>query len=712
MNLADLRTEDFLVELGTEELPPLALPELEQAFTNGIRGGLAEAGIPHGDLKSFATPRRLAVQVSGLAAMQPAQALKLKGPPVNAAFDKAGKPTAAATKFAEKCGVAVDALKRVTEGKGEFLYFEGEKAGLATTALLPGIVQKSLDALPIPKRMRWGSSSAEFVRPVHWLVLLYGSEIIPARILDTDSGRATRGHRFMAPRDLPLTKPSDYERTLRDQGQVVADFSARRAQILEQVVAAAGTLTGEALLDEQLLDEVTALVEWPMAITGSYESRFLELPRVVLISTLQQHQRYFAVQNASGKLLPHFITVSNIESSEPVKVRAGNERVVRPRLSDGAFFWGQDRKQKLADRRPALDAVTFQAKLGSVGDKVRRVATLAGEIALLIDADQAAAVRAAELAKCDLLSNMVGEFPELQGIMGRYYATADGEPADVCAAIDEHYLPRGAGGALPGTGAGVAVALADKLDTLAGIFSIGQKPSGTKDPFGLRRAAIGVLRILVEKKIDLDLRSLVTRACALQPVQSATAATEVWDYIVERLRAYLVDASGAEGGKGITTEMFDAVRASGPVSPLDFGARLDALVAFLALPEAASLTAANKRIANILKKSTSVTPDEARTAPVSAQVELLREPAEKALHEALAQALPDVERALGKSGAAKRDYGAALTRLAKLRPAVDAFFDGVMVNADDPALRNNRLALLAQLRGLFTRIADLSCLPG
>jgi glycyl-tRNA synthetase beta chain len=383
-------------------------------------------------------------------------------------------------------------------------------------------------------------------------------------------------------------------------------------------------------------------------------------------------------------------------------VSAGNERVVRPRLSDGAFFWSQDRKQKLADRRAGLDSVTFQAKLGSIGDKVRRVATLAGEIALLIDADRTAAVRGAELAKCDLLSNMVGEFPELQGIMGRYYATADGEAAEVCAAIDEHYLPRGAGGELPGTGAGVAVALADKLDTLAGIFTIGQKPSGTKDPFGLRRAAIGVLRILVEKKIDLDLRTLVARAVMLQPVASATASLELWDYIVERLRAYFVDA-------GATTEMFDAVRASEPVSPLDFGARLNALVAFLALPEAASLTAANKRIANILRKSTSVTPDASRdkTTPVEPQVDLLREPAERALYEALAESLPDAERAL-----AKRDYAAALARLAKLRPAVDAFFDDVMVNAEDPALRNNRLALLAQLRGLFARIADLSCLPG
>jgi glycyl-tRNA synthetase beta chain len=704
-----MSAKDFLVELGTEELPPLALPELERSFAAGVNAGLTEAGVPHGELRSFATPRRLAVWVRDVAAMQPAQALKLKGPPVNAAFDKAGKPTAAATKFAEKCGVTVEALNRVTEGKGEFLFFEGEKPGLNTVALLPGIVQKSLDTLPIPKRMRWGASAAEFVRPVHWLVLMYGGDVIPARVLDTDAGNATRGHRFLAPEALTLAKPSDYEIVLRDQGKVIADFSSRRDKIREQVIAAAASLTGEALLDDALLDEVTALVEWPSAITGSFEGRFLELPREVLISTLQQHQRYFAVQNAAGKLLPHFITVSNIESRDPSKVRAGNERVVRPRLSDGAFFWAQDRKQKLADRRPALDAVTFQAKLGSMGDKVRRVATLAGEIALVIDADQDTAVRAAELAKCDLLSNMVGEFPELQGIMGRYYATADGEQAEVCTAIDEHYLPRGAGGELPGTGAGIAVALADKLDTLAGIFAIGQKPSGTKDPFGLRRAAIGVLRILVEKKIDVDLRALVTRAVDLQPVQGANTVVEVWDYVVERLRAYFTDTSGLAG---TSTEMFDAVRASGPVSPLDFGSRLQALVSFLALPEAASLTAANKRIANILKKSTSVTPDDARATPVAPQVELLREPAEKALHEALAAALPDVDRALGKSGKAKRDYAAALTRLAQLRPAVDAFFDGVMVNVEDAALRNNRLALLAGLRGQFTRIADLSCLPG
>jgi glycyl-tRNA synthetase beta chain len=691
---------DFLVELGTEELPPLALPELERAFAAGVRQGLKDAALPHGELRSFATPRRLAVLVAGLASQQPAQAVKLKGPPVSAAFDKTGNATMAATRFAEKCGVDVSALARITEGKGEFLFYAGEKPGVATASLLPAIVQKSLDALPIPKRMRWGSSAAEFVRPVHWLVMLFGGQLVPARILDTDASVSTRGHRFMAPRDFALAHAADYEPTLRTQGSVIADFADRRATIRKQVAGLGKNLGGETLLDDSLLDEVTALVEWPSAIAGDFEPRFLELPREVLISTLQQHQRYFPVADAGGKLLPHFITVSNIESRDPAKVRAGNERVVRPRLSDAAFFWGQDRKHSLAARLAGLDAVTFQAKLGSIGDKVRRVKTLAGEIALLIDANRVTAERAADLAKCDLLTSMVGEFPELQGTMGRYYASADGEDVEVATAIDEHYLPRGAGGQLPGTGAGIAVALADKLDTLAGIFAIGQKPSGTKDPFGLRRAAIGVLRILLEKKLDLDLRALIVRATALQPLRGDLTEQDLWGYVLERLRAYLLDPASAAAVAGATTEAFDAVAESRPVSPLDFVARTAALVKFLEAPEAASLTAANKRIANILKKA-----DAGATGEVD--VTLLREPAEKALHEALAAQYADVERALSK-----RDYAGALGRLATLRPVVDTFFDDVMVNADDAALRRNRLALLAQLRGLFTRIADLSFLPG
>ncbi len=695
-----MSTKDFLVEIGTEELPPVALPELERAFAAGIGAGLKEAGLPHGDLRSFATPRRLAVLVRDLAAAQSAQTVKLKGPPVSAAFGKDGAPTMAATKFAEKCGVDVAALTRVTEGKGEFLFHSGSKPGVTTTSLLPGIVQKSLDALPIPKRMRWGSSTAEFVRPVHWLVLLFGGQLVPARILDTDASVATRGHRFMAPGEMPLASADEYEATLESPGKVIADFETRRAKIKAQVVAEGKQLGGQTLLKDSLLDEVTALVEWPVALAGGFEPRFLDLPREVLISTLQQHQRYFPVAGGDGKLMPHFITVANIESRDPAKVRAGNERVVRPRLTDAAFFWAQDRKQPLAARRAGLDAVTFQAKLGSLGDKVKRVKTLAREIALLIDVDAGLVERAAELAKCDLLTLMVGEFPELQGTMGRYYALADGETAEVAAAIDEHYLPRVAGGELPASLGGVAVAVADKLDTLAGIFAIGQKPSGTKDPFGLRRAAIGVLRVLLEKKLDVDLRALVARATALQPVKGESTDREVWDYILERLRAYLLDPASAGAVAGATTEAIDAVRASEPASPLDFAARLRALVGFLALPEAAILTAANKRISNILRKADVGTSGEVDVA-------LLHEAPEKALHEALAAIYPDVERALSR-----RDYTGALSRLAGLRPAVDAFFDGVMVNAEDAALRRNRLALLAQLRGLFARIADLSALPG
>jgi len=691
---------DFLVELGTEELPPLALPELERSFAEGIRTGLQEAALAHGSIQSFATPRRLAVLVSDLAPAQSEQTLKLKGPPVNAAFDKSGKPTTAALKFAEKCGVSVDALSRVTEGKGEFLFFEGSRAGAATVSLLPGIVEKSLAALPIPKRMRWGAGDAEFVRPVHWLVLLFGGDVVDARILDTQAGRLTRGHRFMGARQpLALATPADYTRTL-FENSVLADFAARRERIRERVAEAGEKLGGHALLDPELLDEVTALCEWPEAVAGNFEARFLELPREVLISTLQEHQRYFPVETRDGKLLAHFITVSNIRSKDSSKVQAGNERVVRPRLSDAAFFWTQDRKHKLADWMPALDAVTFQAKLGSIGDKVRRVTTLAGEIALLIDSDKGGAMRAAELAKCDLLTAMVGEFPELQGIMGRYYATADGEPADVATAIDEHYMPRGAGGELPATGTGTAVALADKLDTLAGIFAIGQKPSGTKDPFGLRRAAIGVLRILVERRLNLGLGALIRRAVELQPVQAAQGGQEIFDYFVERLRAYLLDPASAAHVKGATTEAFDAVLVSVGV-PLDLRARLEALLKFLAMPEAASLTAANKRISNILRKS------DPGSSSGAVAVNALREPAEKALHEALAGVVADIDRALGK-----RDYAAALARLATLRPAIDGFFDTVMVNAEDPAQRRNRLALLTGLRAQFLRIADLSCLPG
>ena len=697
--------KDFLVELGTEELPPKALRELELAFLAGIHKGLAEAALSHGEIQSFATPRRLAVYVKKLVARQADQDVKRRGPPVSASFDAAGQPTRAASAFAESCGVAVDTLQKLDEGKGQFLFYIGKKAGTDAVELLPKIVQASLDALPIPKRMRWGAGTAEFVRPVHWLVMLYGADVVPATVLGVTAGAHTRGHRFMAPKEIKITSPAGYAKALKDRGKVIASFLERRA-LIEAALAVAEGVAGagaRAVKDDALLDEVAALVEWPVPVEARFEERFLQLPREVLISTLQEHQRYFPIEDAAGKLTPWFLTISNIESLDPSKVRAGNERVVRPRLADAAFFWEQDRKQPLASRRDALDKVTFQAKLGSVGEKARRIRTLAGELAASMGKNRATAERAAELCKCDLLSAMVGEFPDLQGVMGGYYAQADGEVEEVAAAIREHYLPRGAGDSLPTTDAGLAVSIADKLDTLAGIFAIGQKPTGAKDPFGLRRATIGVLRALIEKRLEVDLRAFIDRAVALQPVQAEKVGDEIYAYVMERLRAYYLDSSAAAtspNAKPITTEMFDAVLATQPRSPLDFDARLRALSAFLELPEATSLAAANKRIANILRKSEGA-------GGGDVDVEALREPAEVRLFDAIRNVRDSVSAAT-----ARREYTAALGQLAQLRPAVDGFFDEVMVNAEDPKLRANRLALLSGLRGLFGGIADLSRLPG
>jgi len=733
---------DFLLEIGTEELPPRSLHALQQALVTALSAGLARADLAHGELVGFATPRRLAVWVKRLAAQQPEQHLKRRGPPLSAAFDAAGQPTRAALGFAESCGTSLEALQRLDEGKGTFLFFLGTKAGERAVVLLPGLVQAALDALPIARRMHWGAGNALFVRPVHWVVMLYGREVVPATLLDTPAGHLTRGHRFHAPRPIRIASPGSYERTLRERGHVLADFAGRRERIRAQVTAAAAEAQGRALISEALLQEVTALVEWPVALTGRFEERFLPLPREVLISTLEHHQRCFPVEDARGGLLPAFIAVSNIQSREPATVRAGNERVVRARLADAAFFWEQDRRRPLAARCAGLDAVTFQAKLGSLGDKTRRVGALAAEIALAAGGSREHAVRAAQLCKCDLLTAMVGEFPELQGIMGTYYARADGEPHEVAAAIREHYLPRAAGDQLPGTRAGLALAIADKLDTLAGIFAIGEKPTGTKDPFGLRRAALGVQRMLIEKGLDLDLGRYIDQALAgvradiarlramatparaaapatqsAQPTEAAperrpagaaatstgSTAGEIYDFLMERLRAYYLDNAGEPplpGQAVVTAEMFDAVLAARPASPLDFDARLKALSTFLELPESASLTAANKRIANILRKAN-------ETPPPEVDVLRLRESAEVRLFDSM-RALRDAV----ATATARREYAGALGQLAQLRPAVDAFFDQVLVMDENPQLRANRLSLLAQLQGLFAGVADLSRLPG
>jgi glycyl-tRNA synthetase beta chain len=705
---------DFLVELGTEELPPKALRTLETAFREGLVSRLSNAGLAHGAVQSFATPRRLALRVKRLALQAADQKLQRRGPPVSAAFDSSGQPTRAGQAFAQSCGTPLDQLGREQDPKGnEYLSYSGVKPGAAARDLLPGFVREALDALPIPKRMRWGSGEAQFVRPVHWLVMLLGRDIIPATILETSAGNETQGHRFHSSKPLRLSSPAAYERTL-ERGKVVADFTARRDRVRTGVEALAAQQGGTAVLSDALLDEVTALVEWPVPLAGRFEERFLSLPRELLISVLQDHQRYFPVQDEKGQLLPVFITVSNIESLRPEVVRTGNERVVRPRLSDAVFFWEQDRKSSLFSRLAQLDAVTFQAQLGSVGDKVRRIEHLARAIAARIGGDENLAARTALLAKCDLVTNLVGEFPELQGRMGSYYASADGEVGEVALAIAEHYQPRGAGDALPESRSGLAVALADRVDTLTGIFAIGLKPSGTKDPFGLRRAAIGLLRMMVEKRLAVDLTGLIGLSLKQhtvfeQPVPQGktwptrdAVAAEVYDYVMERLRAsYLEPADGAPL-PGITTEAFDAVLSTRPASPVDFDQRLRALLGFLALPEAASLTAANKRMANLLKKSAL---GEASSLKVNAS--LLQIDAERALNDALTRVTRTVEEQVRS-----HDYAAALGELARLRPEVDRFFDTVMVMDPDPALRANRLALLNGLLKLFAGIADLSRLPG
>lgn len=706
---------DFLVELGTEELPPKALRALSEAFRDGLVSRIDAAGLTHGEVRAYATPRRLAVHIEQLAQQAPAQKIQRRGPPVAAAF-RDGVPTRAAEAFAQSCGVAIEALGREKDPKGnECLSFSGEKAGAATHELLPVFVTEALDALPIPRRMRWGAGEAQFVRPAHWLVMLLGRQVIPANILGLTSGKETQGHRFHSSGALRIATPSDYTRVLETSGRVIADFATRRERIREGVSQIAAQLGGRALVSDDLLDEVTALVEWPVPLAGRFEERFLALPRELLISVLQDHQRYFPVEDAEGRLLPAFITVSNLESTNMDVVRAGNERVVRPRLSDAAFFWEQDRAAPLAARLPQLDAVTFQAQLGSIGDKVRRITPVARAIAQQIGSDGDRAERAAALCKCDLVTNLVGEFPELQGVMGRYYAAADGEDAEVASAIAEHYQPRGLGDAVPETKTGIALALADRLDTLTGIFAIGQKPSGTKDPFALRRAAIGIGRILYGHRLTLDLFDLIDAAVRAHTVFDAapakgkpapsrgTVAEEVYQYLMERLRnAWLEPPDGGPPIPGITPEICDAVLAARPRSPLDFDARVRALIGFLALPEAASLTAANKRIANLLKKSAG-----GETGGGTVDVSRLVLDPERNLYAAMQRALHSVPEFTGAG-----QFDAALAELAKLRAPVDAFFDGVMVMDPDPALRENRLALLGQLRALFSGIADLSRLPG
>ncbi|AZF50533.1 Glycyl-tRNA synthetase beta chain [Pseudomonas sp. R4-34-07] len=683
-----MSAQDFLVELGTEELPPKALNTLADAFLAGIEKGLHSAGLKFAAKKVYAAPRRLAVLLTALETQQPDRNINLDGPPRQAAFDAEGNPTQAALGFAKKCGVELSEIDQ----SGPKLRFSQVIAGKPTASLLPTIVEDSLNDLPIPKRMRWGARKEEFVRPTQWLVMLLGDQVIECTILAQKAGRDSRGHRFHHPQSVRITSPASYLDDLRG-AYVLADANERRELISKRTEELARLQEGTAIVPPSLLDEVTALVEWPVPLVCSFEERFLDVPQEALITTMQDNQKYFCLLDVDGKLLPRFITVANIESKDPQQIIAGNEKVVRPRLTDAEFFFKQDKKQKLEDFNLRLQNVVFQEKLGSVYDKAVRVSKLAAYIAPRIGGDAAWAARAGLLSKCDLATEMVGEFPEMQGVAGYYYALNDGEPDDVALALNEQYMPRGAGAELPTTLTGAAVAIADKLDTLVGIFGIGMLPTGSKDPYALRRAALGVLRILIDKKLDLDLTQAVVFAVGQfgTKVKQAGLAEQVLEFVFDRLRARYED-------EGVDVSVYLSVRALQPGSALDFDQRVQAVQAFRKLPEADALAAVNKRVSNLLSKA-----DNLGTAEVDPG--LFADAKEFSLNSAIAKAENAVKPLI-----AERNYAEALARLASLREPVDAFFEAVMINAEDAGVRKNRYAMLARLRGLFINIADISVL--
>ncbi|MGH8450119.1 glycine--tRNA ligase subunit beta [Pseudomonas sp.] len=683
-----MSAQDFLVELGTEELPPKALNTLADAFLAGIEKGLHSAGLKFAAKKVYAAPRRLAVLLTALETQQPDRSINLDGPPRQAAFDAEGNPTQAALGFAKKCGVELSEIDQ----SGPKLRFSQVITGKPTASLLPTIVEDSLNDLPIPKRMRWGARKEEFVRPTQWLVMLLGDQVIDCTILAQKAGRDSRGHRFHHPESVRITSPANYLNDLR-AAYVLADANERRELISKRTEELARLQEGTAIVPPSLLDEVTALVEWPVPLVCSFEERFLDVPQEALITTMQDNQKYFCLLDVDGKLLPRFITVANIESKDPQQIIAGNEKVVRPRLTDAEFFFKQDKKQKLEDFNLRLQNVVFQEKLGSVYDKAVRVSKLAAYIAPRIGGDAAWAARAGLLSKCDLATEMVGEFPEMQGVAGYYYALNDGEPDDVALALNEQYMPRGAGAELPTTLTGAAVAIADKLDTLVGIFGIGMLPTGSKDPYALRRAALGVLRILIDKKLDLDLTQAVVFAVGQfgGKVKQAGLAEQVLEFVFDRLRARYED-------EGVDVSVYLSVRALQPGSALDFDQRVQAVQAFRKLPEAEALAAVNKRVSNLLSKA-----DNLGNAKVDPG--LFADAKEFSLNSAIAKAENAVKPLL-----AERNYAEALACLASLREPVDAFFEAVMINAEDAGVRKNRYAMLARLRGLFIDIADISVL--
>ena len=684
---------DLLFELGTEELPPTALKNLAQAFTREFLAGLEAAQLTHAAVSSFAAPRRLALLVRELDRRQPDRDVERRGPAVKAAFDAEGRPTKAAEGFARSCGTTVDQLERQQTEKGEWLVYQVHESGKPASDLLPQIAEQALSRLPIPKRMRWGDLEAQFVRPVHWLVFLHGQEVVDCTLLEAAAGRETRGHRFHHPEPILLESPAEYPDVLRDQGKVIANFEERQSRIKAQVEASARSLGGVAGLDDELLDEVTALNEWPVPIVGSFEERFLDVPHEVLVTTMKTNQKYFPVFDPEDRLMNHFITIANVESTRPEVIREGNERVVRPRLADAMFFWEQDGKKPLSAHVDSLREVVFQKDLGSMFDKSQRVAALAVWIAGQIGADPDMARRAGELSRCDLMTETVFEFASMQGIMGRYQAARDGEEPEIAQALDEFYMPRFSGDRIPQTATGIAIALAERIDTLTGIFGIGMKPTGDKDPFALRRAALGALRIMSEHSLTISLRDLLeqSREQLGSHIQDHEVVDHVEHFMLERLR-------GLYAERHIKGDLFDAVAAVRPSTLADFEKRVAAVAHFRDLPEAEALASANKRIGNILKKVEG-------EIPRSIDQTLFEAAAESALASQVAAREVDV-RPLLQTG----DYTEALKSLAQLRAPVDQFFDDVMVMTDNTAVRNNRLALLSSLQSLFLQVADISVL--
>ncbi|UKH20917.1 glycine--tRNA ligase subunit beta [Actinobacillus pleuropneumoniae] len=688
-----MTTQNFLAEIGTEELPPKALKKLATAFAENVENELNQADLSFEKVEWFAAPRRLAVKALGLATAQPSKEIEKRGPAVSAAFDADGKPTKAAEGWARGCGITVDQADRIATDKGEWLVHRAVIEGQPTKNLLVDIISRSLANLPIPKMMRWGDKTEQFVRPVHTVTLFFGSELIEGEILGVKINNVIRGHRFLGEREFTISHADEYLTALREKGMVVADFNERKALILAKSQEKATALGGVADIEEDLLDEVTSLVEFPNVLTAKFEERFLAVPAEALVYTMKGDQKYFPIYDKDGKLLPHFIFVSNINPEDPTAIIEGNEKVVRPRLTDAEFFFKTDLKQRLEDRLPRLETVLFQQQLGTLRDKTARIEALAGEIAAQIGADKAKAERTGLLSKCDLMTNMVFEFTDTQGVMGMHYARHDGEDEEVAVALNEQYMPRFAGDELPKSLVACSVALADKFDTLTGIFGIGQAPKGSADPFALRRAALGSLRIIVEKNLPLDLEDLVRKSAALfgNKLTSANVVEDVVDFMLGRFRAWYQD-------EGIAVDVIQAVLARRPTKPADFDARVRAVSHFRTLDSAEALAAANKRVSNILAKV---------EGEISIEIDrtLLVEAEEKALAEQVISLQTELAPTF-----ANGEYQTALDRLASLRETVDNFFEKVMVNAEDANLRRNRQAILNNLRNLFLQVADISVL--